>query len=83
MNIGQRDRTTSDAPWKDPKPTAPSAIPEDAVHEAGFAYWIEGDASDYRIMCAGAGSHFEIQRDRSWYPDEIYAREQKMLFEKQ
>ena len=55
------------------------AIPEGAVHEGGFAYWIEEDTSGYHIMCAGAGPHYEIQPGSSWYPDEIYEQEQEIL----
>lgn len=59
--------------------TVPMAIPEGAVQEGAFSYWIEEDASGYHIMCGGAGPHYEIQPGSAWYPDEIYEQEQEIL----
>lgn len=55
-------------------------IPDDAVEEGGFWYWLDGEAPFLHIMCAGAGSGpFEIQDQNAEYPDEIHRRRREVL----
>lgn len=76
-----QDRTHGDEPWRIPPPNKYSTgAPDDAVQDGGFLYWIEGEAPDLRIMCAGGpGGVIEIQKENAEYPDEIYRREQELL----
>ncbi len=53
-------------------------IPDDAVEEGGFFYWIDGEAPNLRIMCAG-GAAGPQQVFNAEYPDEIFDREQELM----
>lgn len=55
-------------------------IPDDAVEEGGFFYWIVGEAPNLCIMCAG-GMAGPQQVHNAEYPDEIYDREQELMRE--
>jgi hypothetical protein len=51
-------------------------IPDDAVEEGGFYYWIETESSPPRVLCAGApGGPFEVHNGE--FPDEIRIRLQQ------
>lgn len=55
-------------------------IPDDAVDEGGFWFWIEGEAPFLRIMCAGGGlGPYEIQDQNAEYPSEIHRRRLELL----
>lgn len=80
--VATRDKALGEKPWLPIPPVAPVAasplhIPDDAVEEGGFYWWIIGEAPDLHVMCAGGeGGPCEVHN--SQYPDEIWERMQKL-----
>ena len=80
--MATRTETFGDKPWnnssfsKVPK-GIPKGIPDDAVEEGGFYYWLADKRPPFVIMFAGGpGGHQEVHN--SEYPDAIWDEMKKI-----
>ncbi len=70
---GLQDKSVSNEPWRPIPPQSPLAIPDDAVIQGGFHWWIRGEVPNLQVMCAGGDGGPHVVGN-SEYPDEIWDR---------
>ncbi|CAN5760862.1 hypothetical protein BH11PAT2_BH11PAT2_02840 [soil metagenome] len=74
--IPTRDRSMGDKPWAIIEPIAsarpkPSYVPDTAIEEGGFWWWIEGSKNNWRVMYASEETKPQ-EAQNSEYPDRVW-----------